>query len=127
MMTLSNPVSKKIDKLYDTLDWFDEHPERSITNRMALTGDGVPCDPFDLNAHCFCFAGRLAVEADIRQPHLLGHEIGMWLATISGSFYIMTRLNDSTDLEDRFIRLRHYVDGLAEWHGLPKRERRVNA
>lgn len=56
----------RITTLHRTLDWLEANPEKATRGQLARDEDGYACDPHGPEADCFCFIGRLIVEADIR-------------------------------------------------------------
>lgn len=61
--------SKKVKAaLLSAADWLEAHPSQHIVGRIAVSKEGVNCDPTAPEAECFCALGRFAKELDMSVP-----------------------------------------------------------
>lgn len=108
---------EKITILHRTLDWLEAHPERAIRGAMAKDAEGDHCLPFDPEATCFCFVGRLSVEADLR-GQVSGDfklDVQEWLEPLNVTRGGLQSRNDSYfDQGIRFKALRSYIEQTTE-------------
>lgn len=110
-MTDLSPA-EKIAILRRTADWLEANPEKALRGTLAQNDLRLPRSPLATDATCFCFVGRLIVEAGIRPDDDLSYRnnITDWLAPFDasvGSFY--TRNDSYFKLDDRVRVLRQYI------------------
>lgn len=93
------------------IDWLDENPERAIMGALARTEDGRATDPRDPAATCFCFLGRLCIEADLpRQSYQNQYLLEVWLLPLPTTTNKLASINDGCiDIDTRVKELREHV------------------
>lgn len=94
-----------------TIDWMDENPERAIMGALARTEDGRATDPRDPEATCFCFLGRLCVEANLPRTTILNAvALERWLMPLPTTTVALVSINDGCiDIDTRIKELRDHV------------------
>lgn len=114
-MTSDITNDEKIAIMNRTVDWLEAHPEQAIRGAMAKDISGNHCLPFDEDAVCFCFVGRLAVEAGIHGQDTGDFKIDVehWLSSLRASRGALQSRNDSNPNHGRrFHSLRSYIEQL---------------
>lgn len=115
---------ERIAVMQRTLGWLETHPHNAITGFLAADNLGFPVSPHSEKADCFCFLGRLAVEAAIPlEPGPLGKSFysgpfEAWLAPLGLTTGTIIAHNDgSRGVQKRFADLRHLIEMTAA--GMP--------
>lgn len=113
-MTDPSPA-EKIAILRRTADWLEANPEKALRGSLAQNDKLLARLPSDADATCFCFVGRLVVEAGIGSDDDLSYRTNVrdWLAPLGstpGSFY--NRNDSHFTLPARLRALRGYIDRL---------------
>lgn len=111
-------AADRLAVLRRTLDWLEANPDRAIAYDMALDADDRQVNPDDPNAKCFCFAGRLCVEADVKLRRSDNGDFDLsplrdWIVPLPTTVGALISCNDSAeDMEQRLVNLREYLDML---------------
>lgn len=108
---------EKIATLHRTLDWLEANPDKATRGQLARDAEGDACDPHYPEAVCFCFIGRLVVEADIKRPSYFGtysDGVEAWFEPLGATYDLFMIKNDRTmNKEKRFKTLRKMIGELA--------------
>lgn len=112
-MTATQTPAEKTALLYQTLAWLEAHPDKAIRGALAINAEGEGVRPQNPNAECFCFLGRLCVEAGPEAHLTTNGALREWLADLDASPTILSFVNDSySDTETRFHHLRYMIDNI---------------
>lgn len=112
-MSITN--DEKIAIMNRTVDWLEANPDNAIRGAMAKDKHGNHCSPFDPRATCFCFVGRLALNADVRGQDTGDFKIDIehWLSSLRASRGDLQSRNDGNPNHGRrFHSLRSYIEQL---------------
>ena len=100
-----------------TLDWLERYPRRATHGSLAVDDDGFPVLPHNPQAVCYCYLGRLCVEANIKLEMspagdaIIVNPLENWLEPLGVSTDQLIAANDGNrDKNKRFADLRLLID-----------------
>lgn len=102
---------EKIEVVYRTLDWMDANPAKTTTGAPARDAHGKQCRPYREEAKCFCFLGRLIVEAGPDEGLTTNGALNRWFHDLHMSPRVVAYLNDKySSARHRLPALRQFFD-----------------
>lgn len=103
--------AEKIETVYRTLAWMEANPDKTITGTLATDAEGKKCRPYKPEATCFCFLGRLVVEAGPDERLTTNPALHRWFRELYMSPRVVSHLNDlHARPKDRVKNLRAFFD-----------------
>lgn len=116
-MTAAVSLSDKLAILYRTIDWMDAHPDNLLMGMAAENDLHEPVPPRSSEATCFCFIGRLCVEADLGHHNTWDPKayVNNWLQPFDVRASTFVLLNDTiSEVPERLHALRRVINTLSK-------------